>query len=307
MQKSVAYNHFPKVVVQENRFWLYNPILKKRFKNRPEERVRLQWVEYLLHQTNCKRSRIGFETPVKLRERKNTLRADIVLYSDEMKPETLIECKSETVKLNEAAAVQAARYNKQIDAKNLVLTNGIQDFWFAKTDNTIRERSNIFDEITKFQNLERDLNYWSERGFCSKDLKPKIKEWLVKTLIHFWSGQAIENRRYLDFKQTLLPVPMNQYYRLFDVDSEKKVAVSFLGTPTSDAWLIGILNEHGKNRGVAAINLSKIEAGREKAVLLFQNGERKGSTSNKLLSDVLTRTVPLDAEGLAQVSIKVLE
>lgn len=287
MKKSVAYNHFPQVVVQDNRFWLFNPILKKRYENRPEERVRLQWVEYLLHQTDWKKSRIGFETPVKLQQSKNTLRADLVLYSDEMKPHTLIECKSDTVNLNQAVAVQAARYNMQVKARHLVLTNGIEDYWFERADDSIEEEVNFFDEEFCFPEIKRDHNYWYRRGFCSKEINTELKDWLVELLNNFWSEGTERMRLYLDFKQTLLPVPMNQYYKLIDIDSDRRVAISFSGSDFADSHLIAILNEEGTNRAILSVNLAKITAGEKEAILLFKNGDILDITSKKRNSKTL--------------------
>lgn len=281
MKKSVAYNHFPRVVPENNRFWLYNSILKKRYENRPEERVRLKWVEYLLHQTEWKKSRIGFETPVKLRQSKNTLRADLVLYSDYMTPHTLIECKSDTVKLNQAVAVQAARYNKKINASHLVLTNGIADYWFDQNGETIEESSNFFDEKFSFQNFERDLAYWHKRGFCSNDLDPNLADWLLKSLNSFWSNHSEGKRLYLDFKQTLLPVPMNQYYKLFEIDSDQIIAISFSGTDSTDTHLIGILNENGVNQAILSVNLDKAYFEKDESVHLFISGKSVEVSSSK--------------------------
>jgi hypothetical protein len=84
--KSIAIHHFPLIIPQPGEKYLYNPVLKKRFKNRPEERVRLRWVEYLLHQTEWPKSRIGFEAPVSLPQEENTLRADLVLYNRDFSP-----------------------------------------------------------------------------------------------------------------------------------------------------------------------------------------------------------------------------
>lgn len=263
------------------------------FQSHLEETVRKpsrgesSWVEYLLHQTDWKKSRIGFETPVKLQQSKNTLRADLVLYSDEMKPHTLIECKSDTVNLNQAVAVQAARYNMQVKARHLVLTNGIEDYWFERADDSIEEEVNFFDEEFCFPEIKRDHNYWYRRGFCSKEINTELKDWLVELLNNFWSEGTERMRLYLDFKQTLLPVPMNQYYKLIDIDSDRRVAISFSGSDFADSHLIAILNEEGTNRAILSVNLAKITAGEKEAILLFKNGDILDITSKKRNSKTL--------------------
>jgi hypothetical protein len=301
MKKSVAYEHFPEVVNQNNRFWLYNPVLKKRYENRPEERVRLKWVEYLLHQTKWKKSRIGFETPVKLCQSRNTLRADLVLYSDSMTSDTLIECKSETVKLNQAVAVQAARYNRKVNASHLILTNGIEDYWFDQTGESIEEGTNFFDEKFNFQNLERDGKYWYKRGFCSKEIYSELANWLIEILNSFWSNGLEGKRLYLDFKQTLLPVPMNQYYKLFEIDSGRRIAISFTGTTTLNTHLIGILNVQGVNRAVLSVDLDKLFSGNEEAIHLFKSGEKANVTSAKTTEEALIYLDPARVDQLPEI------
>ncbi len=282
--KSVAIGHFPRVVVQANRFWLYNPILKKRYENRPEERVRLKWVEYILHQTEWKRSRIGFESPVKTQQDKNMLRADLVLYSDQMKPTVLVECKSEQVKITTKTAEQAAKYNSQVNAPYLVLTNGIEDFWYEQKDGKIHQTENIFEEHTSLTNLDRNFEYWHRRGFSSKNADVELKNWLASALNLFWSDPFRQQHRYLDFRETILPVPMNHYYKLFEIGSEQILAVSFIGTPDSDSWLVAIQNSAGENKGVLSINLAELHKEEKEAATLFMNGEKKKvSVKDKLL------------------------
>lgn len=279
MKKSVAYNHFPKVVPRDNRFLLYNPVLKKRYENRPEERVRLKWVEYLLHQTDWKKSRIGFETPVKLRQSKNTLRADLVLYSDEIEPAILIECKSNSVKLNYSTAVQAARYNSEVGANHIVLTNGIEDYWFEQAGDKIGKTSNILNQTASFTEVDKDADYWCRRGFCSAETNRILKNWTIQALNFFWSDKMGGKRKYLDFQTSVLPVPMNQYYKLFEMDSERRLAITFLSTGESNSFLIGILNSGGVNKGMLSVNLDRLQGSEKNSITIF-NGDEKRSVSS---------------------------
>lgn len=289
MIKSVAYDHFPRVVAGPTRFWLFNPILKKRYENRPEERIRLKWVEYILHQTHWKKSRIGFESPVNIRQEKNTLRADLVLYSDSMKPAALVECKSDSVKLNQSTAEQAARYNSEVNAKHLVLTNGIEDYWFEKSKDRIEPFENFFDEQEFFKNQKRDVKYWNQRGFCSSEVEPELKNWLENALDTFWSDEINGNRRYLDFRKTVLPWPMNQYYKVFEMDSERRLAVSFIGHGTSDNYIVVILNSKGVNQGVLTINLDKIQKYESGSISLIRGNEEKADLVGSLLPIELSK------------------
>ncbi len=275
MMKSVAIGHFPKVVVQADRFWLYNPILKKRYENRPEERVRLKWVEYLLHQTHWKKSRIGFESPVKTRQDKNTLRADLILHSQNMEPRVLIECKSERINITSKTAEQAAKYNSQVKAPYLVLTNGIEDFWFEQKEGEVQAIKNFFDEQALFPEMKRDFQYWQQRGFCSDHKDDEMKEWISAALDTFWVDTDRLYVRYLDFKETILPVPMNHHYKLIDVGNEKRLAVSFIGTDSSDTFIVAILNSKGVNKGIISVNLNKMQNEAEEPAILYTGDHKK--------------------------------
>lgn len=294
--KSVAFDHFPRVAAGSNRFWLFNPILKKRYENRPEERVRLKWVEYILHQTDWKKSRIGFETPVKVPQQKNILRADLILYSDEMKPSILVECKSDSVKLNQAAAEQAARYNTDLKANHLVLTNGIEDFWFEKTENEMEKSENIFEENSSFSGREKDIDYWQKRGFCSSKMDIATRDWLTSALHTFWSSDDEGRKQYLDFQKTVLPAPMNHYYKIFEIDSERRLAVSFIGCGTSDNYIVAILNFQGVNQGVFTVNLDRLPEDRSGSLSLIRGNTQK--------ADIAGRTLPIEMEHFDAGQIK---
>lgn len=275
--KSVAFDHFPRVVVETNRFWLFNPVLKKRYENRPEERVRLMWVEYILHQTGWKKSRIGFELPVKIHQNKHAVRADLILYDHSMKPAVLIKCKSESVKLKHTAAEQAARYNSEVNASFLALTNGIEDYWFEQTNGGIQPAGPVFDERSSFANAnpERNSVYWQQRGFCSSTANSVPGDWLPTALRMFWSCETGGEKQYLDFKKTMLPVPMNQFYKVFDAGPERRLAVSFIGTGSSQNHIVGILFKKGENKGIVSINLDKLLKEKKEPVTIFRDHEVK--------------------------------
>src|SRR6056297_3733025 len=135
--RSNTTGHFPQMRFSDGQKWLFNPILRKRFANRPEERVRLQYVEFLLRETAVTKNRIGFEALVKAYARDNSLRADLVIYDQQIAPMALIECKSGQIKLNEKTSEQAARYNLTLQANFMMITNGHSDFWYKKEGKTV--------------------------------------------------------------------------------------------------------------------------------------------------------------------------
>lgn len=269
--KSVARFHFPRIIIENNEKWLFNPILKKRFKNRPEERVRLQWVEYLMRETRVKPSRIGFETPVELRQATNALRADLLIYDKNLSADVLIECKSDRVSINESVARQAARYNSKLKASKVVLTNGVEDFMYKMKGQKPIEAINFFDIA---DNDDRaDISYWNTRGFCSANPDAVFGSWFSEMMKVFWQPQSAEEKRYLAFDETVLPIPMDHYYQLFSLKGERKIAVTFLGYGSSDTYLLAVLNKKGQNTGILAINLIEMFQNGEASARVFSKGE----------------------------------
>ena len=270
--KSASLYHFPQVIIEDGQKWLFNPVLKKRFKNRPEERVRLQWVDFLLNQTDWNKNRIGFETPVQLRREDRALRADLLLYSDDVAPYALIECKSDQIKLSDSTAVQAARYNSLLHAPYIILTNGREDLVYKVEDGTAKSTNyplNIFQE----PNVRR-LDYWQKRGFCSEVIQPALNKLMVRLQSRFWLVSSLAELTYLSFKESFLPIPMDHFYQIFTEKDEKKLAVTVIGYGASANYIIAVLNQKGVNRGVCVINLDEIIAGINGSVQLFlQNRE----------------------------------
>lgn len=271
--QSIATHHFPQVVIEGTGKWLFNPVLKKRFANRPEERVRLRWIEYLLHQTDWKRSRIGFETPVQLRQEKNKVRTDLILYSDQMKPYILIECKSEKVSLTPKVAEQAARYNATIGAEHIVLTNGVDDYWFSQNKQDAVEQPGFLKETEGISHLRQNPEYWIKRGFCSGSSNKQVQKWVQKVLLLFFDEEITWETRYLPFGESLVELPMDHYYRVADIDKETKVALGFIGARHSSSCIVGVLNKKGINAGVVIIDIDLLMNGMAEPIEIFKTGE----------------------------------
>lgn len=296
--KSIAFQHFPRVVEEAGNRLLFNPVLKKRAKNRPEERVRLRWVEYLLHQTKVKKSRIGFEAPVRLKQEPNKVRADLVLYSDDLSPEILIECKAETIPLTAATAEQAARYNTELKASMICLTNGVSDYWF-KTDGS-RSESPIA-ETAPFAEAATSHSWWSERGFGSSSDSAVIKEQLPGLLIRLFSAQDHAEVRYLGFERNPFNLPMNHYYRLVKAD-HAKLAVSVTGSSSHGATLVAVLNRNGQNAGLMAAGLTDVMENGNEAVRVVTAGGKKQKSGGELF-EVLTGGGELTSESLVELML----
>lgn len=276
MNISVVKYQFPIFKFDQHGKWLYNPVLKKRFKNRPEERVRLQWVEFLLNQTEKKSSRIGFETPVKLRQEEHAVRADLILYNSKLEPEVLIECKAEQVSLMSGSAEQAARYNSEVGAEYIILSNGVKDLYYSKKGEMLG-----LDElpIVVHKNfdgeMERSGQYWADRGFCGPEPVH------VELLNRFWTRHEESEIRYLNFKESVLPIPMEHYYRLYRIEDSGKLAVGFLGGIGRESYMVAVLNERGVNEAVAVLELNQFQEQKKGSVTIYKKeGVTRGDGTN---------------------------
>lgn len=270
---SIARQHFPVIVRRQDQVRLFNPVLKKQFANRPEERVRLQWVEYLLHQTEWKKSRIGFEAPVKLHRDERALRADLILYQQNMEPYALIECKSESEALNSAVAEQAARYNSHIKAPYLALTNGLRDFWFKKDGNELISCENPIKKTESLGHLHSQPMYWEERGFLSSTSAKEVKNWIEMILSIFYGEK--NRSQFLDFKGSFLPFMMSHYYRIELLDENEQMAIGFLGEKNFNSYLVAVLNQKGVNRGVMTVGLDNLVAGKKDSAALYSEKKKR--------------------------------
>ncbi len=281
--KSIAINHFPVIRHEGREKYLYNPVLKKRYKNRPEERVRLRWLEYLLHQTDHKKTRIGFEAPVDLAQEKNTLRADILLYNDAMKADVLIECKSESVRLTEKAASQAARYNTAVGANYICLTNGVNDFWYRIADQRATAAGSPLNETAEVSQLFRDSAWWADRGFISSTTPEKQAQRIADCCNLFWGDVPDWSRTYLDFSAPFLEMGVNHFYRVAQLSDDSRLAMTFIGSPLAPSFLVAVLNESGQNTGFLAIDLHKLYERAVGSAVLFSGREQKRIDAHKKL------------------------
>lgn len=163
---SVLTGHFPEIRFEQGERRLWNPVRRNLLADRPEERVRLQLAEWLHLSCGQPLSRFTTETPVRQRITGETLRTDLLCYDKHHRPWLLAECKAPEVRLTRETALQAARYNLEIGAPLLLLTNGIRDLFFEVSDGGITARP--LSELETGQPVPREISYWQRRGFLGQ-------------------------------------------------------------------------------------------------------------------------------------------
>ena len=110
----------------EDKHFVFDPIRRKNIVLTPEELLRQLIVLYLLETKKYPAHRIGIETGIEWNGLKK--RCDIVVYDAQVRPWFLLECKSPKVPLTQAVFEQAARYNLQLKAPFLAISNGLATY-----------------------------------------------------------------------------------------------------------------------------------------------------------------------------------
>lgn len=273
--KSSSTYHFPEIRFRNGQRKLFNPILKKLYKDLPEERVRLKMVEYLLHQTEWNRNRIGFEAKVELPQTKNPLRADLILFTQEMSPYAIVECKSGSISLTATAAEQIARYNTSVGAPYIMLTNGNADYWFSTGENSVERVESPLREIDEEMKFRNSTDYWSARGFVSPESPEKVQDWTANLLLEFWHSDLDWPIRYLNPSPPMIDYSITGYYRVFEFDEERKLAMAIVDDGRSSTRVIALLNTGGKNRGMLSVDLEMLIEGDPRPGVLYRRSETK--------------------------------
>ncbi|GGH03230.1 restriction endonuclease subunit R [Polaribacter pacificus] len=104
---------------------------KKYFVLTPEEWVRQHVVQFLLNEKKYPSSLIALEKQLLLHTRKK--RTDILVFNKSGLPHIIVECKAPHIPITQNTFDQIARYNLNLNADYLMVTNGITHY-FCKMD-----------------------------------------------------------------------------------------------------------------------------------------------------------------------------
>ena len=133
MDMNMPQLNLPKAVLKtklvEGTTQVFDAVRKKYLVLTPEEWVRQHFIYYLNSEKKYPLGLMGVEQMVKYNEQ--STRADIVLYTNEGKPNMIVECKAPKVKITQDAFDQIAKYNFKLRVDFLVVTNGMQHFCCA--------------------------------------------------------------------------------------------------------------------------------------------------------------------------------
>lgn len=116
-----------KIKSSENKYFIFDIVRKKNVVLTPEEWVRQHIVHYLVSAKNYPISLIAVEKKVTVN--KLTKRTDILVFNNLGNPHIIVECKAPSIKITQEAFNQIARYNLKLEAKYLIVTNGLTHFY----------------------------------------------------------------------------------------------------------------------------------------------------------------------------------
>ncbi|MBO6522809.1 MAG: type I restriction enzyme HsdR N-terminal domain-containing protein [Balneolaceae bacterium] len=255
--RSKALHHFPHISFKGEEKLLWNPVLKKAFKNLPEERVRLQLVDYLIEESGFSQHRISLESPVKLPRDKSKSRTDLICYNDAFNPLLLVECKAPEIRLDAKVALQIARYNQQVEAPFLLVTNGLSEFWFSQENEALHFLDVIPEPFNSSQTVDRNFEYWSKRGFAGKNSHPQTRIWITESCLSLFCDE-VSTPKFFSFEGTSPELGLANYYQIFEVGENNRLALSLSSTPFGATRLNAILNNEGENVALLSVSLDLV-------------------------------------------------
>lgn len=122
--KNFNFQNIPlKVIQEESKIYIYDPLRKKRLLLTPEEEVRQKLIWYLMNERGVPGGLIALERSLKI----NGLlkRFDLVVFNNSGSPYLAVECKSPSVPLSQNVLQQLAVYNLHLKAEYLMVSNGL--------------------------------------------------------------------------------------------------------------------------------------------------------------------------------------
>jgi len=136
-----------KLKSSEKHTLIFDDLRKKYLVLTPEEWVRQHFVRFLVDEKKYPTTLIAIEKQLKINNL--TKRTDIVVFNKEGNPDILVECKAPNIKITQTTFDQIARYNLQLKANYLIVTNGLQHY-FCKMD-VVNETYIFLEDIPNYQ------------------------------------------------------------------------------------------------------------------------------------------------------------
>ena len=131
----------------ENKPYIFDLIRKKFLVLTPEEWVRQHVLQWLTNDKGYPISLINVEKEIRVGNTRK--RYDIVVFKPDGSLYIIVECKAPKVQITQATFDQIARYNLELKADLLMVTNGLSHY-YCKVDATA-ERYDFLRELPDYK------------------------------------------------------------------------------------------------------------------------------------------------------------
>jgi hypothetical protein len=111
----------------ENKVSIFDSIRKKFVILQPEEWVRQHCIQFLMHDKGYPKSLINVEKELVINSLKK--RYDIVVFNPDGSIHLIVECKAPKISIKQDTFDQIARYNLELNATYLMVTNGLNHYY----------------------------------------------------------------------------------------------------------------------------------------------------------------------------------
>lgn len=126
MQKLNLPEYSFKIKLQNEKPVIFDQLRKKFVRLTPEEWVRQNFVQFLIHEKKYSPALIAVEALVKVNN--NPQRADLIVFGRQGNPVLIAEFKAPEVKITQQTFDQIARYNMSLQVNCLIVSNGLEHF-----------------------------------------------------------------------------------------------------------------------------------------------------------------------------------
>lgn len=260
--RSHCTGHYPHIRFRDGQRFLYHTVAGKWLADRPEERVRLRSIDYLVQGDVWPASHIATEKGSTTKGELGSGRVDILLYNKELIPTVLIECKAPTVSITQQTSLQIARYNAEINAPILCMTNGLVDFWYMWEGLELKSIDGIPPLLRRDKLFVPDMGYWVSTGFAGIETTPDRG---LEDMLGVWfTGEAAQNLISLNPGLEGTVAGMSHYYQVVqDKGMPVKLAFTVVSPDGVSTVLTVIRNVNGRNEAVLFLPLDAVYLGKE--------------------------------------------
>jgi len=146
--EKLNFKSYPLIIKNnENKQYVFDEIRKKNILLTPEEWVRQNCVQFLIHEKKYPKSLISVEK--KLSINSLTKRYDIVVFNSNGIIILVVECKSPKVKITQKTFDQISSYNLAFKSRHLMITNGLIHY-FCEVDH-IKNKLFFLNELPSYK------------------------------------------------------------------------------------------------------------------------------------------------------------